>query len=84
MIKQYRSLVNHVHYKDMDNDGEWAAMGDGAIDFPGITRYLRDSGYAGWIIMEDECASAVDKPDDVTRLDGAYLKGHLLPIVSRN
>jgi inosose dehydratase len=82
IIKQYRSMVNHVHYKDMLADGEWAAMGDGVIDFVGITRYLQDSGYKGWIIVEDEAPRAVDEPDEVTLEDGVYVQEQLLPIVS--
>jgi len=82
IIKQYRSMVNHVHYKDMAADGVWAAMGDGVIDFTSITTYLRDSGYEGWIIVEDECPRAVDEPDEVTLEDGVYTRTHLLPIVT--
>ena len=82
IIQQYRSMVNHVHYKDMNSDGVWAAMGDGKIDFVGITAYLRDTGYKGWIIIEDECPRAVDEPDEVTMEDGVYVKKHLLPIVT--
>lgn len=81
IIKEFRSMVNHVHYKDMANDGEWAAMGDGIIDFVGITTYLRDSGYGGWIIVEDEAPRAVDEPDAVTLEDGVYVGEKLLPIV---
>jgi inosose dehydratase len=82
IIQRYRSLVNHVHYKDMGSDGEWAAMGDGVIDFPGITAYLRDSGYDGWIIVEDECRRAEEEPDQVTLEDGIYVRDQLLPIVT--
>jgi len=81
-IRQYRPLVNHVHYKDMAAGGEWAAMGDGVIDFPAITTYLRDSGYDGWIIVEDECPRAVDEPDELTLEDGVYTRNQLLPIVA--
>ncbi len=82
IIKQYRAMVNHVHYKDMLADGEWAAMGAGVIDFVGITTYLRDSGYDGWIIVEDEAPRAVDEPDEVTLADGVYVRTKLLPIVT--
>lgn len=81
-IMQYRPLVNHVHYKDMAADGEWAAMGDGVIDFPAITTYLRDSGYDGWIIVEDECPRAVDEPDELTLEGGVYTRNTLLPLVA--
>jgi inosose dehydratase len=82
VIQRYRPLVNHVHYKDIAGDGTWAATGEGSIDFEGITRYLRDSGYSGWIVMEDECSRAVDGPDELTLQDGEYLRQRLLPMLS--
>jgi inosose dehydratase len=82
VVKHYRPLITHVHYKDLGRDGAWAQMGEGFIDFLAITRYLRDSGYLGWIIMEDECPRAVDDPDAVALQDGEYLRQHLLPILS--
>ncbi len=30
LIKQYRSLVNHVHYKGMGSDHQWATGGAGS------------------------------------------------------
>jgi inosose dehydratase len=82
VVTRYRALITHVHYKDLAHDGEWAQMGEGVIDFPAITRYLRDSGYQGWIIMEDECPQAALEPDEVALRDGTYVKEHLLPIVA--
>ncbi len=81
IIQRYRPRVNHVHFKDMAADGEWAAIGDGVIDFPAITRYLRASGYGGWIIMEDECPRAVDEPDQITLQDGVYTRNQLAPLI---
>jgi inosose dehydratase len=82
IIKEFRSMVNHVHYKDMLADGEWAAMGDGIIDFVSITTYLDNSGFDGWIIVEDEAPRAVDEPDEVTLEDGVYVEQKLRPIVT--
>jgi inosose dehydratase len=82
VVTHYRALITHVHYKDLARDGAWAPMGEGVIDFRGITRYLRDSGYRGWIIVEDECPQAVEDPDQVALRDGVYLKEHLRPLVA--
>ncbi|MFT4565239.1 MAG: inosose dehydratase [Saprospiraceae bacterium] len=81
IIKEYRSLVNLVHYKDMFEDGRWAATGDGVIDMKGITRYLVDSDYRGWIVMEDECDRAITDPDGLTADDGVYIQKYLSPIL---
>ena len=81
IIQQYRSQVNLVHYKDMYEDGRWAPTGEGIIDFIGITNYLKDTGYEGWIIMEDECDETITDPDGMTMKDGAYIENVLLPIL---
>ena len=81
VIKKYRSLINLVHYKDMYADGRWAATGEGVIDFKGITQYLADTNYAGWIIMEDECDECISDPDGVTLLDGVYMNEVLRPML---
>lgn len=81
VIKEYRDIVNCVHYKDMFDDGGWAAMGAGIIDFEGITTYLKDSGFEGWIIVEDEADEAITDPDGVTAKDGIYIEEVLRPLL---
>ncbi|NNE75897.1 MAG: sugar phosphate isomerase/epimerase, partial [Pricia sp.] len=81
VIKQYRELVNCIHYKDMYKDGSWAQMGKGIIDFKGITTYLKDTDFNGWIIVEDECDAAITDPDGVTMQDGIYIKEVLEPLL---
>jgi inosose dehydratase len=77
-MKDYRPLITHVHYKDMTQNGTWAQMGEGIIDFRKITSFLRDTGYQGWLIVEDECNRAEADPDGVTLEDGLYIKEKLL------
>ncbi len=79
VMKQYAELINHVHYKDWNGDPEFCLMGEGKVDFGGITRWLRDRGYSGWIICEDEGPEAVDNPDGVTSRDGEWIQTKLLP-----
>ena len=79
-MKQYRHLINHVHYKDWDGAPEFAVMGEGKVNFVGITSWLRDIGFRGWIVCEDEGHRAVDDPDGVTLQDGAWVKTYLEPV----
>lgn len=79
-MKQYRHLINHVHYKDWDGAPEFAVMGEGKVDFVEITSWLRDSGFQGWIVCEDEGHRAIDDPDGVTLQDGAWVKTYLEPV----
>ena len=81
IIRRYRSQVNLVHYKDMYEDGRWAFTGEGTIDFAGITQYLMDTGYEGWIIMEDECDECITDPDGVTLRDGVWIREVLEPML---
>lgn len=81
IVKEYYELINCVHYKDMYADGQWAPMGEGIIDFMGITNYLKTSGFKGWIVVEDECDKAITDPDSVAMEDGYYNKKVLEPLL---
>ena len=81
LIREYHSLVRHVHFKDMKPDGTWTAMVKGCIDFPAIVRDLRDFGYNGWIMVEEESDEAKQDPDCVTHKNGTYFANHLLPLI---
>jgi inosose dehydratase len=78
-MKRWRSLINHVHFKDWDGEPEFALMGEGCVDLVGITRWLDSWDYEGWVILEDEAERAVDDPDGVTLHDGTWLRETLMP-----
>lgn len=80
-IKDYQELINHVHYKDWDGNPEFALMGEGKVDLLGITKWLNDQEYDGWIICEDEAPQAVDDPDGVTLHDGKWITEALMPLI---
>ena len=73
LMKEHRQMIRHVHFKDRRLDGTWTVMGEGDIDYPAILQFLAQSGYQGWIMVEDEGAMAADDSDAVVRLDGAYM-----------
>ena len=74
LLKEGRSRNCHVHFKDRAADGTWAVMGKGDIDYPAIVRYLEESGYGGWIMVEDESPKAEQDSDGVVLWDGTYMK----------
>jgi len=80
VIKRYRERVNHIHFKDMNRDKSWAAMGEGLLDFKGIVSYMRETNYDGWIMVEDECAHAEHAPDAATSHNGRYVNEVLVPL----
>ncbi len=79
IFKTYRPLIRHVHFKDMSDEGQWTALGQGGIDHPQIVRDLRDSGYSGWIMVEEESKAAEADPDRVTLQNGTYIRDVLRP-----
>jgi len=81
ILKTYRPLIKHIHFKDITASGGWTAMGAGVIDFPGIVATLRDTGYTGWIMIEEESPEAEVDPNTATTKNGDYLRRSLLPIV---
>ena len=81
-MKEFSSLINHVHYKDWDGNPEWKLMGEGKIDFVEITKWLVSQDYSGWILCEDEADQAISDPDGVTIHDSNFCKANLLPIIN--
>ena len=82
-MKEYESLINLVHYKDWDGNPGITLMGEGKVDFQGITQWLHDRNYDGWIICEDEAPQALEDPDGVTIHDGKWIEEALLPSIKR-
>jgi inosose dehydratase len=78
-MKEYQSLINHVHYKDWDGNPEFVLMGKGKVKLLEITQWLKDIKYDGWIICEDEGALALEDPDSVTIHDGQWIVNDLIP-----
>ena len=81
LLETYRSSIVHVHFKDIDATGEWAAMGAGVIDFARVVTMLRDTGYTGWIMIEEESKAAETEPNAATVQNGRYLRQSLWPLV---
>lgn len=72
-MKDHRNLIRHVHFKDRTAQDEWAVMGEGIIDYPEILKFLAETDYHGWIMVEDESPRAAWDSDGVVALDGAYM-----------
>lgn len=75
VIREHRDIVQHVHFKDMAPDHTWATMGEGVGGFKAIVDFLKETGYRGWIMTEDESPDAVEDSDGVVLADGKYMAG---------
>ena len=78
IFQEYAPAIQHVHFKDMTEDGTWAEMGAGCIDFDAIVSGLKQHDYQGWIMVEDESPRAEVDPDAVTNANGEYLKARFM------
>jgi len=80
MIREYRELVDHIHFKDVDEAHNWVPNGTGVVDMPGVTRLLADTGYTGWIVVEDESPTAEEDPMSAADANGAFVDRLLRPL----
>lgn len=80
IIEKALPLVKHVHYKDATKNNEWMKMGEGDIDFRKCTRVLKEGGYNGWIILEEESGETQETSKVIKEL-GEYTKENISPIV---
>jgi inosose dehydratase len=80
MIRDYRELVDHIHFKDVDASHRWVPNGTGVVDMRGVTRLLADTGYTGWIVVEDESPTAEDDPMSAADANGAFVDAQLRPL----
>ncbi|MBW3096000.1 sugar phosphate isomerase/epimerase family protein [Pseudohoeflea coraliihabitans] len=81
LLRDYRELVGHVHYSDFDAQITPQAMGQGVMDYEAVTSYLAETGYDGWLVVEDHCEWAKSEPDEVTRSNGRYFREKLAPLI---
>jgi len=73
-LRRHRARVAHVHIKDADVQNNWQALGKGIISWKTVLGYLRDSGYTGWVVAEEESDDARRDPVDAVTSNRRYLR----------
>jgi inosose dehydratase len=81
LLSEYRDLIKHVHYSDLDDSMTPQPMGHGIMDYKSITKLFTDTEYDGWLVVEDHCKWAESDPDEVTRSNGKYFAEQLAPLI---
>lgn len=84
LIAEYRVLVNHIHLKDADVNGKWVPNGQGVVDLVGAVRLLADTGYQGWVVLEDESQQAAEFPHQAALSNGDYVRAKLAPLFTHS
>ncbi|MFN8631049.1 MAG: sugar phosphate isomerase/epimerase [Chloroflexota bacterium] len=53
--------------------GVFCELGRGCVDFPGVLAALREVGYDGWIVVEQDVLPGMGEPRESARRNRAYL-----------
>lgn len=61
-LKRHRSLIRHVHIKDVDANGNWVPLGQGITPLAELLAWLESDGYSGWVVIEEESGAVRPEP----------------------
>jgi inosose dehydratase len=68
-----RSREEGWHYFQALRAGLFSELGKGDVDFPAVVEWLRDHGYDGWIVVEQDVLPGMGTPKESARRNRAYL-----------
>jgi len=77
-----RSGVYGGYQSWTDRPGRFRSLGDGQIDFKAIFSKLAQYDYAGWAVVEWECA--LKHPEDGAAEGAAFVRDHIIRVTPRN
>ena len=69
-----RARRDRWNYHQAVANGLFCELSGGDIDFPEILRYLVDTGYEGWVVVEDEMPPGACDPFENAKHDRAFLR----------
>jgi len=73
-----RSGVYGGYQSWVDRPGRFRSLGDGQIDFNGIFSRLAAHDFAGWAVLEWECA--LKHPEDGAREGAPFIRDHIIRV----
>ena len=76
-----RSGVYGGYQSWAERPGRFRSLGDGQIDFKAIFSRLAQYDYAGWAVLEWECA--LKHPEDGAAEGAAFIRDHIIRVTSR-
>jgi len=65
----------------LDRAGRFRSLGDGQVDFNGIFSKLTAHDFAGWAVLEWECA--LKHPEDGAREGAEFIKNHIIRVTDK-
>ncbi|HXW08741.1 MAG TPA: TIM barrel protein [Vicinamibacterales bacterium] len=69
-----RARLEGWDYQAAVRHGVFCELGRGDVDFPGLLEGLRDRGYAGWIVVEQDVLPSMGSPFESARRNRQYLR----------
>jgi sugar phosphate isomerase/epimerase len=65
----------------MDRAGRFRSLGDGQVNFSGIFSKLAQYGFAGWAVLEWECA--IKSAEQGAREGAPFIRDHLIQVTDK-
>ena len=62
------------HGLESTGHGVFCELGKGSVDFPGVLGALREIGYDGWIVVEQDILPGMGNPKESARRNREYLR----------
>jgi sugar phosphate isomerase/epimerase len=74
-LAAHQDRIRYVHLKDVDAQGTWAMLGEGACDVPAVISAVRQAPrFNGWIVVEEESETAASDPAAAVRTNRETLR----------
>ena len=70
-----RSRAEGWDYFESLRNGVFCELGKGGVDFPAVAAWLKERGYEGWGIVEQDVLPGMGAPKEAARRNRAYLQG---------
>ena len=75
-LAAYRDRIRYVHLKDVDENGDWAMLGQGVCDVRSVLASVASApNFNGWVVVEEESAAAAANPAAAVAANRKVLNG---------
>lgn len=68
-----KAAENYWDYFDAVKHGVFCELGKGSVDFPGVLQSLQETGYEGWIVVEQDVLPGMGSPYESAKRNREYL-----------
>lgn len=74
-LAAFEDRIRYVHLKDVDAQGKWAMLGEGVCDVAAVISAVQQAPqFTGWIVVEEESATAASDPAAAVRANRETLR----------